>query len=1094
MPDQELTALRIKIEADVENAIKLLQSLATKVVAVENTVRQSVGKITASLKSIDGKTIGFKVDIQGKEELDNFKKKLNDIKAAAGNTVVGATSGVRSQGVQRKDAVVPSESGISSFVSAVKSGVAVSVEELKKFRTALTTLFESKQLRLGVDNTEVLQLKKDLEFLNGFINASKRDIKVRVSTEGDQEIKNKLNNLQKDYVLRIIPSFNDADFNKLLTEIQNKRINLTFEDVSDAIKEEIRQVESITANLPIGADTSAYDAKVNGLKNSLTKVQAIQVNANTAPAELSLKQLENKVESLLTKGPKIKVETVIITPDKELQKLTALKFRLEQQKIKQTGIFDNSQIIAAADQVQARISELNSLGVNIGFNNSVNAAQATAQVQNAVKLAKEFKAELQQPINVRVNADGIREVGRQAQQVGRSFEQIVRDAPSFAYGVQAGLIAISNNIGPLQDSLQRLGETAKTNQQTIGQALKQTLSGWNGVSLAISLAVTGVVLFSKQLFGANEETKKLKGKFQDIKDIIDSTKFSVPKAIGGIQGDIFDADSLLVIATGLDETKEARDKALGALKALDKNIFKDFGVTIDPNNTKEVGRLTAAVAQYIKTTTAVTGKKTSIADVNKLSAELAVIDKQIEEQIRKVDKIKEDPSTAKPLSDTAPIPATGLTFGAPTTNTTGLVDQGLVDLEKAQVVLTDLQKQARELRANIDKGKVDIARQALGALQILDEEKTGSGSDANNRLKESLGLDKEILEKRLAALKESNKKLVEAGRLSADELQKSVAAELDLEQQIQNVELQIRLVGVESDVDRGKINTIIELERERIENTYGDQGIQIGVATLDTQSIINFTKELEIFRERVREAGITGRDNISGAKQKIELPNFVFDDRVLDLENQINKIREAAGQGLIPQGVFDDILPQMESFNTTAEYQVAVLNKLREIYGQSTESLDAFTKKVSDLNRELANIVASQVADLFGTLFDSLNEDGKLTFEEIGNAVRGFVQDLIKAIGKLLIFKAIISAFGLDSVAAVAGPLIRARKFATGGIVTNATLGMVGEAGPEAVLPLSYLNNLFANNTSGSTPSLALRGSDLYWIWAQENKKNNRFF
>jgi hypothetical protein len=172
MPDQELTALRIKIEADVENALKLLQSLATKVVAVESTVRQSVGKINASLKSIDGKTVGFKLEIQGQKELENFKKKLDNLKTAAGNTVVGG-EGVRSQAAQKQKAVVPSESEISSFVSAVKAGVAVSVEELKKFRSALTALFEAKQLRLGVDDTEVQQLKKYIFYINAFKNRPK---------------------------------------------------------------------------------------------------------------------------------------------------------------------------------------------------------------------------------------------------------------------------------------------------------------------------------------------------------------------------------------------------------------------------------------------------------------------------------------------------------------------------------------------------------------------------------------------------------------------------------------------------------------------------------------------------------------------------------------------------------------------------------------------------------------------------------------------------------------------------------------------------------------------------------------------------------
>jgi hypothetical protein len=261
MPDQELTALRIKIEADVKAALDKLDALSAKLVSVSSQVVSSVTRINAALKTIDGKVIDLKVNIQGNREVNALKKQLEEVRAAAGNAVNAPASSLP-QVRQRQQAVVPAESEISSFVSAVKSGVAVSVEELKKFRSALTALFEAKQLRLGVDDIEVQQLKKDLEFLNGFINAAKRDIKVRVSTEGDAEIKQKLNNLQKDYVLRIIPSFNDADFNKLLTEIQNKRISLTFDDVSDAIKEEIRKVEAIrcrqSKSMPIPSRQSCH--------------------------------------------------------------------------------------------------------------------------------------------------------------------------------------------------------------------------------------------------------------------------------------------------------------------------------------------------------------------------------------------------------------------------------------------------------------------------------------------------------------------------------------------------------------------------------------------------------------------------------------------------------------------------------------------------------------------------------------------------------------------------------------------------------------------------------------------------------------------
>jgi hypothetical protein len=53
---------------------------------------------------------------------------------------------------------------------------------------------------------------------------------------------------------------------------------------------------------------------------------------------------------------------------------------------------------------------------------------------------------------------------------------------------------------------------------------------------------------------------------------------------------------------------------------------------------------------------------------------------------------------------------------------------------------------------------------------------------------------------------------------------------------------------------------------------------------------------------------------------------------------------------------------------------------------------------------------------------------------------------------------------------------------------------MVGEAGPEAVLPLSYLNNLFTNVGGDANLQARVSGQDLLFIMERANKANNRFF
>jgi len=1082
MPDQELTALRIKIEADVENAIKLLQSLATKVVAVENTVRQSVGKITASLKSIDGKTIGFKVDIQGKEELDNFKKKLNDIKAAAGNTVVGATSGVRSQGVQRKDAVVPSESGISSFVSAVKSGVAVSVEELKKFRTALTTLFESKQLRLGVDNTEVIQLKKDLEFLNGFINASKRDIKVRVSTDGDQEIKNKLNNLQKDYVLRIIPSFNDADFNKLLTEIQNKRINLTFEDVSDAIKEEIRQVESITANLPIGADTSAYDAKVNGLKNSLTKVQAIQVNANTAPAELSLKQLQQRAATILAKQQELKLRAQILLPSGELSALQATKKRLEADKIRLKGTAEFGDINTNLEAVKRRIAELNAQGIKLQVTTGDIISQASVQrVNTAIALVKDLKRTAGD-IRIDFRGNGLDRLNSQANQTVRNFEQIIRDTPSFAISAQQGFIAISNNIGPLTDSFGRLAAEAKASGQSIGSALKGALGGWNAIGIAISLAVTGVVLFGKQIFGASKEAKKLEDIFDRIKETVESIKTGDLSGIASQQGDLAEVQSIIdKILKNPDAVQSLKENAVKRLQGIDPEAFK--GINAQRLSIEDLDKAYLAYKQTLLATSVLEQRKTNI---NNLSAQQGELEVLLRQARQRLDIARENFDLQKKQSTAGQ--AVGGVGGS---TASPLLAKAAKEFKAAEANLENLKKVYGSVVSSIQTEQDKLNAVIAGTL--VPDPSQSSGGSADDTLKRILQSRRDVLESELKNISEISERY------------------FVIQTEIAGLDLQIKNIGEVNSEVRSNNFAAYQNGLEGINIAAKAAGVELTNLKLTLQDPTFFkAPSIEPFA-KLRDDAIAARLEIDklfksgslteGEKLTAEVAlEFKVQEDVLKAQKELDSFQLLIKTGIAPQlqpVIPDQTIPALPELADDAQmlkdmgYAVEDWNqKLRN----SLQPMEEFQKRAEELNREIANIVASGISDLFGELFDNLAEDGKITFQELGQSIAKFAQDLIKAVAKLLIFKAVLSAFGIADLSGILGTFTRPRKFATGGIVTGPTFGIVGEAGPEAVLPLSFLNNLFTNTGGSANLQARVSGQDLLFVMERANKANNRFF
>jgi hypothetical protein len=1079
MPDQELTALKIRIEAEVASALKQLDSLAAKVVVVENQVRQSVSRINASLKSFEKTAVNVNLKVTGEERVKALEKKIKELQATASDGVQTATPNI--PGGRRQSSVVPSESEISSFVSAVKSGVSISLNEIERFRDAVKTVFKRQELVLGVDNTQVLALKKDLEFLNGYISASKREIKFRVSTEGDAELRNKLNNINKEYVLSIVPSFDDANFNKLLTDIQNKRINLTFDDVSKSIKEEIDKLDNTTANLPVGADTSLYDSRIAQLKNTLTKVQAIQVDANTAPAETALQKIDRLVNQTITKGPKLKIDAVINTPNTELNKLYLLKRRIESEIIKIQGKFDTSQLEAQFEFVENQIEDLNRQGVNlVGKSASLYTAQSVADSKQIVKDAKEFKAIMGTPVNVRTN--GITEIGRQANQVGRAFEQIVRDAPSFAYSTQAGLIAISNNIGPLQDSFVRLAQEAKRSGDSMGKALLGTVSGMNGVLLAISIGVTLLTVFAGKLFGASKEADKLKEKFKEIKEIIDNTRFVVPQAIGSIKGDVQRVRVEAEFVANANNDLEERARILKRLQEISPQAFGQIKL-----ETTDLTELLTAVALYEDLSKNTEAQNARVSDLNKKEGELALIK---EKQAQAQERLNAAAAAFKPIESRD---EEGRLVSIETDFTkTGEFKRLTAGVKIFDAEISNLQENIKGVRGEIS------ANAGNPILETAKDLKDGS-SKINDIIKERLQSQQALLQAQLGNLKQFNKDYNE--QFSALQKQAGAASELGLESKILALELQIKLVGVTDRETRENIIGEIDELRSGVETEYSKQRLSIGIATID---FTNIQKEIDKQRDLIRERGVTGRDDISGPKPDIELPKSVFEFQFNSIAAQINGFRAMLGEDVVPVDFWLSLMPDPALYASAAEAQKAWLDKMNEnlaaFGGKAKEAFDY----VKQFKEQVAQILASGTAELFGEIFEKANA-GLLTFKTLGEAVSNFAQDIIKAIVKLLIMQQILKALNVSTPAggAAGGGFdllsflfrgFKPRKFATGGLVTGPTFGMVGEAGPEAVLPLSYLNNLMSSVGGSANLQARVSGQDLLFVMERAGRVNNRTF
>jgi hypothetical protein len=166
-----------------------------------------------------------------------------------------------------------------------------------------------------------------------------------------------------------------------------------------------------------------------------------------------------------------------------------------------------------------------------------------------------------------------------------------------------------------------------------------------------------------------------------------------------------------------------------------------------------------------------------------------------------------------------------------------------------------------------------------------------------------------------------------------------------------------------------------------------------------------------------------------------------------------------------------------------------------------------FTKKIADDFKKSRDAANSFATDMAGNITGSLQsafqaiKQGENVFKSLSDSVLQFAEDLAFAIIRAQIFAAISSAITIGSggtAGAAAGGtgffdilmglLGMGQKHAAGGIVMSPQIGMIGEAGAEAIMPLSKLSGMLnttfsAGAMSGgggaSGGSFVLRGQDL---------------
>jgi len=162
-------------------------------------------------------------------------------------------------------------------------------------------------------------------------------------------------------------------------------------------------------------------------------------------------------------------------------------------------------------------------------------------------------------------------------------------------------------------------------------------------------------------------------------------------------------------------------------------------------------------------------------------------------------------------------------------------------------------------------------------------------------------------------------------------------------------------------------------------------------------------------------------------------------------------------------------------------------------------------KKLTDSYENFANMLSSNVTNGLMSVWDAL-EQGTNPLDAIGQMFLNIAKSIAAAVIQATIFEAILTAFPeLKAIFRASGALQSAFGYsgarATGGITNGPSMALIGEAGPEAVIPLSKLSGMLNTTFNagamsggvgmGGGGSFVLRGNDLVLALQRSNSSLN---
>jgi len=216
------------------------------------------------------------------------------------------------------------------------------------------------------------------------------------------------------------------------------------------------------------------------------------------------------------------------------------------------------------------------------------------------------------------------------------------------------------------------------------------------------------------------------------------------------------------------------------------------------------------------------------------------------------------------------------------------------------------------------------------------------------------------------------------------------------------------------------------------------------------------------------------------------------------IQKLINKSKEPIGKiETVPEDTtIEDLEKQHQDYlDYLSKFYKFKINLTKKDYEENQKILK---KQEQDMNA-FADKMASSITGAIKSTWDAI-QSGKNVFDAITESLMKFIEELGFAIIKAQILADIQNSMKTGSGGSTSADssgggifdllftLLKVVPFANGGVVSKPTFSMIGEAGPEAVMPLSKLSGMMnstfnagamSGQSTGGNGQFVLRGQDL---------------